>query len=106
MKMSKKLRDKREQFDFDMQLIANELDTSANYLEYISKDIVGITFVDAFEKLVKQVESSVEIESFDDNTVMYEWEGEAIIVHSVLGEKFLIFDDMISKKIEELLQQV
>lgn len=104
MKIAKNIIEKKEPFEFDIQLIATELDTSAKHLKYISKEILNEELCVKFDKLVTEIESTCpEIESFDDNTVLYEYLEEAVIVHTVFGVKYVIFDSMISKKIEERL---
>lgn len=104
MKIAKNITEKKEPFEFDMQLIATELDTSAKHLKYISKETLNEELCVKFNKLVTEIESTCpEIESFDDNTVLYEYLDEAVIIHTVFGVKYVIFDSMISKKIEEQL---
>jgi hypothetical protein len=61
--------------------------------------------INAFNHLISDIENNegVEIVSFDDNTIMYEYLSEAIIVHTMLDNKFLIFDSLIAKQIETKL---
>lgn len=104
MKIAKNITEKKEPFEFDMQLVATELDTSAKHLKYVSKETLNEELYAKFDKLVTEIEKTCpEIESFDDNTVLYEYLDEAVIVHTVFGVKYVIFDSMISKKIEERL---
>lgn len=106
MPISKKITTIREPLDVDLQLLAMELDTSAAYLKYLSEDLVMDAVTnDAFKKLVADIESGegVEISSINDNTVIYEYLNEAIVVHTVLGEKYILFDSMITQKIENKL---
>lgn len=104
MKIAKNITEKKEPFEFDMQLVATELDTSAKHLKYVSKETLNEELYVKFDKLVTEIEKTCsEIESFDDNTVLYEYLDEAVIVHTVFGVKYVIFDSMISKKIEERL---
>lgn len=106
MPISRKLTTIREPLDVDLQLLAVELDTSAAYLKYLSEDLVTDAVAnDAFKKLVADIESGegVEISSINDNTVIYEYLNEAVVVHTVLGEKYILFDSMITQKIENKL---
>ena len=104
MKIAKNITEKKELFEFDMQLVATELDTSAKHLKYVSKETLNEELYVKFDKLVTEIEKTCpEIESFDDNTVLYEYLDEAVIVYTVFGVKYVIFDSMISKKIEERL---
>lgn len=106
MPISKKITTIREPLDVDLQLLAMELDTSAAYLKYLSEDLVTDAVTnDAFKKLVADIESGegVEISSINDNTVIYEYLNEAVVVHTVLGEKYILFDSMITQKIENKL---
>jgi len=106
MAIAKKISVIEEEIDINYQLIACELDTSVKNMKYISKDILqdAIT-LESFEKLVKniEIEDGTEITSFDDNTVLYEYENEAIILHTTLGNKYIIFDEDVRKKIENKL---
>ena len=104
MKIAKNITEKQEPFEFDMQLVATELDTSAKHLKYVAKETLNEELHVKFDKLVTEIENTCpEIESFDDNTILYEYLEEAVIVHTVFGVKYVIFDSMISKKIEEQL---
>lgn len=103
MPISKKVAKMREPLDIDLQLLAMELDTSAAYLKYLSEDLVTDAISnDAFKKLVEDIEKGegVEISSIDDNTVIYEYLDEAVVVHTVLGTKYVLFDSMVTQKIE------
>jgi hypothetical protein len=44
-----------------------------------------------------------DIDKFDDNTVLYEYNDDVIIVHTFLGEKYILFDKAILSKIEKQL---
>jgi hypothetical protein len=104
MKIAKNITERQEPFEFDMQLIATELDTSAKHLKYVAKETLNENDHLKFDKLVTEIETTCpEIESFDDNTILYEYLEEAVIVHTVFGVKYVIFDSMIAKKIEERL---
>lgn len=103
MPISKKVKDIKEPLDIDLQLLASELDTSVNSMKYLSKDIITDAInVDAFDALVKDIESGEgeEVTSINDNTVLYEFLEEAVIVHTILGVKYVLFDSMVTQKIE------
>lgn len=105
MAISKKLSKITENLELNIQLMATELDTSAAYLRYLSKDLLidGVS-ISAFDSLIKDIEENgVEITSIDDNTVVYEYLDEAVVIHTVLGEKYILFDSMITRKIENKL---
>ena len=106
MPISKRLRDLKEPLDIDLQLMATEMDTSVNRIKFISRSILEDSFaIDGFEKLIADIEGGegVEITSFNDNTVLYEFLDEAVVVHTMLSEKYLLFDSMIVAKIENKL---
>lgn len=103
MTISKKLSEIAENLELNIQLMATELDTSAAYLRYLSKDLlIDDISISAFDSLVKDIEENgVEITSIDDNTVVYEYLDEAVVIHTVLGVKYVIFDSLVKKKIEK-----
>lgn len=104
--LSRRIGSMKEPLDVDFQLIAVELDTSPNRLKYLSEDIItDAVAIDAFVRLLEDIEkiNGVEITSFDDNTVMYEYRDEAIIIHEILGMKYLIFDSLITCRVEAWL---
>lgn len=92
--------------DIDFQLVACELDTSAKNMMYICKDILedGIQ-LEAFDSLVEDIEilEGVEIYSFDDNTILYEYLNEAVVIHNMLGVRYIIFDGLICRKMKSKL---
>lgn len=103
MVLSKKVTDINETLGLDIQLIATELDTSAKFLKYLSKDIMGDGIMqDAFDVFVKVIETveGDEITSFDDNTILYEFSNEAVVIHESLGIKYIIFDSSVTQKVE------
>ena len=100
--ISRKLVTLKEPLDFDLQLVATELDTSGNDLMYLHSSLFtdAISY-DKFTEFVNDLlKNGVEIESFNDNTVMYEFEEEPIIVHDILGDKYIIFDELNAHKFE------
>lgn len=103
MLFSKKLRDIKEPLDIDIQLMATEMDTSVNRIKFISNSILedGIS-LDCFNCLVEDIErgDGIEITSFSDNAIMYEYLDEAIVVYTLLSEKLILFDGSLSVKIE------
>lgn len=105
--ISKKVESVRGKFlDVDLQLIAVELDTSVKDMMCLSKDMLSdAASVEAFDMLVNDIENECgsEVVSFDDNTIMYEYLDESIIIHNVLGIKYILFDNILVRKIENRL---
>lgn len=103
MSISQKLNKLSEPLDIDYQLMASELDTSIKDMKYLSKDMMQDAISsDAFNALINDIENieGVEITSFDDNTVLYEYLDEAVVVHTNLSNKVILFDSMFTQKIE------
>lgn len=103
MPISQKLNKLSEPLDIDYQLMASELDTSIKDMKYLSKDMMQDAIsLDAFDALINDIENieGVEITSFDDNTVLYEYLDEAIVVYTNLSNKVILFDFMLTQKIE------
>lgn len=106
MPVSKKIKELKEPLEIDLQLMASELDTSVKNMKYLSRDIMNdATSIDVFDALVEDIErgEGSEITTFDDNTVLYEYLDEAVVVHNVLGIRYIIFDSVITHKIENKL---
>ena len=61
-----------------------------------------ISSLDCFNFLIEDIErgEGVEITSFSDNAIMYEYLDEAIVVYTLLSEKFVLFDSLVTVKIE------
>ena len=61
--------------------------------------------LDAFDALVEDIErgEGSEVTTFDDNTILYEYLDEAVVVHNVLGVRYVLFDSMVTQKIENKL---
>ncbi len=100
--ISHKITTIKEPLEIDLQLMATELDTSVNDIRFISKSIIndGIE-IEAFESLCKDIEEDgCEITSLNDNTVLYEYLEDAVVLHTVLGEKYILFDKLVKQKIE------
>ena len=103
MPISKKLRDIKEPLDIDIQLMATEMDTSVNRLKYIVKNLLIYLFeIECFEHLINDIEKNegLEVTSFNDNTILYEYLDEAIVIHTMLADKFVLFDSMLTSKVE------
>lgn len=100
--ISKRIKEVKPDIDLDFQLMAAELDTSAKDMRFISKSIINdAIMLDKLKLLISDVEQNgVEVTSFDDNTVLYEYLGEAVVIHSILGDKFIIFDSSITYRLE------
>lgn len=103
MPISKKITTLKEPLEIDLQLMAAELDTSVKNMKFISKTILEDAIIlDAFDKLCYDIENGEgsEVTSFDDNTVLFEYLDEAIVVHTILGLKYILFDSLVTSKIE------
>lgn len=103
MPISKKITTLKEPLEIDLQLMAAELDTSVKNMKFISKIILeDVIMLDAFDKLCYDIENGEgsEVTSFDDNTVLFEYLDEAIVVHTILGLKYILFDSLVTSKIE------
>ena len=103
MPVSKKITTLKEPLEIDLQLMAAELDTSVKNMKFISKTILEDAIIlDAFDKLCYDIENGEgsEVTSFDDNTVLFEYLDEAIVVHTILGLKYILFDSLVTSKIE------
>lgn len=106
MPISKKIKELKEPLEVDLQLMASELDTSVKNMKYLSKDIMNdAVSLDAFDSLVEDIErgEGIEVTTFDDNTVLYEYLDEAIVIHNVLGVRYILFDSMVTQKMESRL---
>lgn len=103
MLISKKIKELKEPLEVDLQLMASELDTSVKDMKFIAKTILeDAIMLDAFDKLCYDIENGEgsEVTSFDDNTVLFEYLDEAIVVHTILGLKYILFDSLVTSKIE------
>jgi len=105
--ISKFLKDLREPLDIPLQLVAAEMDTSGKRIKYLNPELCSDKINnEKFNKLIQGIESgeiATEISSIDDNTVLYEFDSEAIVIHSVLGVKWLLFDSAVTVKVESAL---
>lgn len=100
---SKRISELKEPLDIDLQLLATEMDTSAKRIKFISGSILEDALaVVCFNRLIQDIENGegVEITSFSDNAIMYEYLDEAIVVYTMLSEKCVLFDSMVTVKIE------
>ena len=103
MPISKKLRDIKEPLDIDLQLMAAEMDTSVNRIKYLSKNFLTDGFeIECFERLINDIEKDVglEVTAFNDNTILYEYLDEPIVIHTMLADKYVLFDSMLTSKVE------
>ena len=103
MPIYKKLRDIKEPLDIDIQLMATEMDTSVNRIKYLSKTLLTDGFeIECFERLINDIEKNegLEVTSFNDNTILYEYLDEAIVIHTMLADKYILFDSMLTSKVE------
>ena len=106
MPISKKIKELKEPLEVDLQLMASELDTSVKNMKYLSKDMMSdAASIDAFDTLVEDIErrEGIEVTTFDDNTILYEYLDEAVVVHNVLGIRYILFDSIVTQKLENKL---
>ena len=106
MPISKKIKELKEPLEVDLQLMASELDTSVKNMKFLSKDMMSdAASIDAFDTLVEDIErgEGIEVTTFDDNTILYEYLDEAVVVHNVLGVRYVLFDSMVTQKLENKL---
>ena len=103
--ISKKVTTLKEPLGIDLQLIACELDTSVTDMKCLSRDMMSdATLIDAFDSLVKEIhQEGTEITSFDDNTTLFEYLSEAVVIHDILGIQYILFDNDVAQKIENRL---
>jgi len=100
---SKKLKELKEPLDVDIQLMASEMDTSAKCIKFISNSILEDALaVECFNAMIEDIErgEGTEITSFTDNAVLYEYLDEAVVIYTLLSEKYILFDSSITNKIE------
>lgn len=102
MCISKKITTLKEPLDIDLQLMATELDTSAKDLKYLSDNLMEDPLtMDSFSRICKELQNEgSEVTNFNDNTVLYEYEDEAVVYHESLGTRYVIFDVSVSHKME------
>lgn len=103
MPISRRLRDIKEPLDIELQLMATEMDTSVNQIKFLSKSLLtdGVE-IECFERLINDIEKDegVEVTAFNDNTILYEYLDEAVVIHTMLADKYILFDSMLTNKIE------
>ena len=100
---SKRITELKEPLDIDLQLLATEMDTSAKRIKFISGSMLDDALaIECFNSLIEDIEheNGIEITSFSDNAIMYEYLDEAIVVYTLLSEKFILFDSLVTAKIE------
>ena len=58
--------------------------------------------IECFERLINDIEKDegVEVTAFNDNTILYEYLDEAVVIHTILADKYILFDSMLANKIE------
>ena len=109
MPISKKIKELKEPLEVDLQLMASELDTSVKNMKYLSKDMMSdAASIDAFDTLVEDIErgEGIEVTTFDDNTILYEYLDEAVVVHNVLGIRYILFDSMVTLSVFQRYQDL
>lgn len=107
MYISKKIKDLEEFLDIDLQLIATELDTSANNMRYLCAELMTDAIaVEAFNRLYLDIiQNGVEITSYDDNTIQYDYLDNSVIIYTLLDVIYIIFDNSFAQRIENQLKR-
>lgn len=105
--IAKKLTSIRDTLDLDIQLLAMEMDYSAKDLRYISNEMItdGV-LLEKFNKMTQEIADEViaqEACTLDDNTIMYEFENESVVINRQLARVILIFDNLLTTTIEHRL---
>lgn len=102
MKVSKFITTLNEPLDVDIQLIATELDTSAKRIKFICRTMLtDVVTIEGYDSMLKDIEENCpEVLSFDDNTVMYEFLDEPIVIYTTLSDKVFLFDVSNAQKFE------
>lgn len=102
--ISKNISQLEDTVDMDMSVMAAELDTSPRHLKYIARNIIlDSIMLDGFDRLTSEIKNSMELISFDDNTVLHEWNAIPVILFEKLGERILLFEDVYAYRIEAKL---
>lgn len=104
---AKKLTAMKEPLEIDLQLAAAEIDTSVPRMKYISNTVMEDALSnDAFQKMWNDIKMNApEITSLDGNTVLVEYLDESVIIHENLESKYIIFDSVVTQKIEEAMSK-
>lgn len=105
--IANKLTSIRDTLDLDIQLLAMEMDYSAKDLRYISNEMItdGV-LLEKFNKMTQEIVDEViaqEACTLDDNTIMYEFENESVVINRQLARVILIFDNLLTTTIEHRL---
>lgn len=93
--------------DCDLQQVANDLDISVGDMRYVDRNSCedGITS-EGFDRFVQQLRTRVVMTNYDDNTELYDYDGNPVIVCTQLYNQILIFDKDFTKKIENAITQL
>lgn len=97
------LKDIKNNLEIDWQLMATELDTSVNRMKCISNTLLDDCLsLECFEKFVNEIENinGSEVVSLNDNAIIYNYDDEYIVIYTILGDKYILFDGMIRYKME------
>lgn len=97
--------DKADEFqDLNIQLVATEMDTSAQYLQVVSERFMKDAIErDCFDKLYKNIRANgVEIVAFDDHTVMMDFDDQVIVLRKTIENRYIIFDANIKEGLEDV----
>lgn len=107
-----KIQEVQDSLTIDIQLLATDLDCSANEFLLIKNeggDGFPLSNLDKekFEVIFSTIRYfGVFVQSFDDNTDLYLYNDKDIILHSYLGFQCIIFKPSARTTIESMLKQV
>lgn len=93
--------------DCDLQQVANDLDISVGDMRYVDRNSCndGITS-EGFDRFVQQLRTRIVMTNYDDNTELYDYDGNPVIVCTQLYNQILIFDKGFTNKIENAITQL
>lgn len=93
--------------EFDLQQVANDFDVSVADMRYIDRNSCndGITS-EGFDRFVREIRSSTAQTSYDDNTELYYWNGNPVIVCTQLYNQIIIFDKDIALRVDNAITQL
>lgn len=107
-----KIQEVQDSLTIDIQLLATDLDCSANEFLLIKNeggDGFSLSNLDKerFETVFNSVHTFGDfVHSFDDNTDLYVYNDKYIILHSYLGFQCVVFKPSARTTIESMLKQV
>jgi hypothetical protein len=90
---SQQLTKLKPELELDLQLVASELDCTASDLRYFHSEVMTSIEENAeFMALSEAIKETGEVTSLDDNTVLYEFLDQPVLIHKDFVSEFIIFD--------------